>query len=220
MRLPLRYEVLPQIKVQTPTPMARTGAEPAPSQSLTVMAPTAAGTLTLTSLGDPSAISVELQGDRLVVKTRQVRAGIYKTVATLEGSGDSRFKVPVELLYVVNPPPVGEQPLAVTPNRIDLGQIQGTQTIHRFRIRRPTWTDALDSVRISSSDFDVVKNLRALGNDEYEFTVDTSNLSEGAPPGSGQSGYFSSILIDAGELGGTAGVSVSVSQIRNPAAIG
>lgn len=65
--LPLRYEVREQIKIQAPAPMQRTGRDPAPVQSLPVVLPAEAGTISLDVDGHPDAFAVQLQGDRLVV---------------------------------------------------------------------------------------------------------------------------------------------------------
>lgn len=217
--LPLRYKVLPQIKVQAPQTMVRTGREAAPSQSLQVQLPPRAGTVDLAVQGHPDAFVVTLSGDQLLVQTRQLPAGIYTTHVTLTGRADSRYHAEVDLRYEVLPPPEGEQPLVVTPSTFDLRLPQATQATYRFKVQRPTWTDVLEPVRLDRSDFGVVRDLRSLGNDEYEFSVDTSNLAPGAPPNSGQSGYFASIVASAGEFGGVAGVSISV-EVGAPVSVG
>lgn len=208
--LPLRYEVIPQIKVQAPQAMQRTGRDPAPAQSLPVVLPPQAGTISVDLQGHRDAFAVALQGDRLVVQTYQLPSGVYTARVELAGSADSRYRASVDLRYEVLPPPDGERPLTVTPNRFDLRRAQGTQSTYRFKVERPTWTDALDPVRLEHADSGVVRDLRSLGNDEYEFTVDTRDLSPGAPPNSGQDGYFASCLVRAGDFGGTAGVPISV----------
>ena len=144
------------------------------------------------------------------MQTRQVPSGVYTARVQLAGSADSRYRAGVDLRYEVAPPPGGERPLTVTPGQFDLRLAQGTQTTYRFKVERPTWTDALDPVSLLRADLGVVRNLRDLGNDEYEFTVDTANLPPGAPPNSGQSGYFANVLVRAGDFGGLAGVSINV----------
>ena len=217
--LPLRYEVLPQIKIQAPAPMRRAGREAAPVQSLPVTLPAAAGQITVSVRGGTGVFQVTLQGDRLVVQSNQVPSGSYTATVELLGSADSRYRASVDLSYVVEPPVGGEKALSVTPNQFDLRLAQGTQSTYRFKVERPTWTDALDPVTIQRSDFEVVRNLRNLGNGEYEFTVDTSNLPDEAPPNSGRSGYFSNIAIRAGEYGGRAGLPITVS-VNAPLSLG
>lgn len=208
--LPLRYEVLEQIKVQPPQPMYRVGRDPAPVQSLAAVLPARAGTISVDVQGHRDAFAVEIQGDRLVVQTRQLPAGVYTARVELAGSADERYRAGVDLHYEVAPPPGGERPLEVVPSQFDLRLAQGTQSTYRFKVERPTWTDALDPVQLVRADSGVVRDLRSLGNDEYEFTVDTANLAPGAPPNSGQSGYFAGYLVSAGDHGGAASVSISV----------
>lgn len=210
--LPLRYEVLPQLRIATPQPMRRVGREVAPSQSLPLTLPPDAGNISLSLVGvnTGSAFNVAIEGQQLRVSTTQLPAGTYRARVELRGSADTRYFAAADLEYVVEPPAGGERPLQVTPNHFELQAVQGTVSTHRFRIDRPTWTDALDPVVLTRSDGGIVRDLRPLGNDEYEFTVDTSGLSPGGTPGMAQNGYYALIPVRAGEFGGQSGVSVNV----------
>lgn len=206
-RLPLRYEVLPQIKLASAAPMRRAGREPAPSQTLAAVLPATAGEVYLTVLGDSQAFDIALESDRVVVNSRQIRAGTYNATIVLQGTADPRYRVSVPLNYVIEPPPGGESPLRVEPDRFDLFRVQGTAATYRLKVHRPTWTDALT---VTLNGTGVARDLRDVGNDEYEFTVDTRNVPMQLPGNSGMSNYFNDIVVRAGDYGGLLGVTVSV----------
>lgn len=208
MQLPLRYTVTEQIKIQTPATLRRTGREPAPTLKTPVVLPPQAGEISVELIGGYAFVSAALQGNQLVVQTRQVPAGVHTAQVRLTGGADSRYRATADLRYEVLPPPEGERPLRATPYRFDVRQAQGTQSTHRFKVEGPTWTDAPVEVTMSPSTLNVVRDLRPLGNDEYEFTVDTRNVPVVSPTGG--SIYFGGFVADAGELAGRISVDVAV----------
>lgn len=217
MRLPLRYVVMPNITIQTPTPMRRKGAEPAPSQTLKVNAPPSVSRFELQVRGDHNAIDVSLVGESLEVKTRQMRAGTYAATVVIYSAMDSRYRQSVDINYVVEAPPAGEQALNVEPRSFDAQLVQGTKSSYRFRVTRPTWTNDWTPLTIVGSP--AVKNLRHLGADEYEFDIDTAGLD--LDPGTGYCCYSASIPVQAGMTGGSITVSISFTlksalQLGNP----
>lgn len=216
-RRSLRFEVKPQIKIQAPAEMRRVGREAAPSQSLAMTFTPEMGTPQLSTTGALQAFNITLQGDRINVTTRQLPAGTYVAQVELRGSADPLYRAAVELRYVVEPPPGGELPLSVSPPFFNLTMPQGATATHRFRVQRPTWTDVLDPPVLSRTT--VVKSVRDLGNDEFEFTVDTRDVPPTTP-------FFGSdvtgISVRAGPDGGDVGVTVVVTidppvQLGNPA---
>lgn len=209
LRVPIRFDVKPQIKIQAPAQMSRVGREAAPSQVLALDFRPEMGTPKLDYSGSTHAFEVALQGDRLVVNTRQLPAGEYLTRIVVTGSADPLYRAAVDVRYLVEAPPGGERPLSIDPPAFDIAMPQGTLTTRRFRIVRPTWTDALDPITIS--DTTVVKAVRALGNDEYEVTLDSRDVSTRSPDFSFSGTYFSSLSIRAGDTGGALGLQVRVS---------
>ncbi len=84
------------------------------------------------------------------------------------------------------------------------------QTTHRFRIQRPTWTDAFEGPSLGTSDPNVFRNLRHLGNDEYEFEIDARRLAAAPTNGAIRGDYFAAIHVGAEPYGGTALSSVAL----------
>lgn len=201
MRVGIRFEVKPQIKIQAPALMQRTGRDAAPSQTLALDFRPEMGTPAL-AIGDNfQAFDISLQGDRIVVNTRQLPAGEYHARVEVSGTANVLYRAEVDVRYVVDPPPGGELPLSVTPADFVLQLSQGTVTTRRFTVQRPTWTDALDPPTID--DTTVVKAVRSLGNDEYEIDIDT----RAAAP---LSTHFASVVIRAGPHGGVVSVGVNI----------
>jgi hypothetical protein len=213
--VPLRFEVLPQIKIQAPVAMQRSGREPAPEQSLHVRIPSPAGNLILVVQGDANAFDIQLQGDQLHVQTRQLRAGNYASTVILRGETDAAYQATVDLSYVVHAPAGGELPLQLTPAAFQLYLVQGTITKYRFKVDRPTWTDALDPPVLSASP--IVKDLRDLGNDEFEFTVDTTLLAPSPTGDSEQTSHYAFVSVRAGDYGESR--SLDISAIVNPGVV-
>lgn len=216
-RLPLRYEILPQIRLEAPAPMRRVGQAPAPSQTVTATVPSNAGTPTLSVSGDAWAFDVSLQGDQVLVGTKQLQSGTYTATITLSGSADPLYRASATVSYVVEPPPSGETPLNIEPRRLDLYMVQGTTATHRFRVQRPTWTDALDPLTLTGTG--AVTGLRSLGKDEYEISVDTRNLPTEPPGNTGSPIYYNAIVARAGEHGGVSSLDVVV-NVNPPLLIG
>lgn len=215
--LPLRYEVLPQIKIEAPAPVRRVGQVAAPAQSLAAVIPARAGEVTINVQGQSHAFGVELQGDRLVIQPRQVPAGTYSAKVELRGGADPRYRASVDLDYVVEAPAGGERPLRLTPESMNIYAVQGTRTSYRFKVDRPTWTDALDPLTIVGDT--VVTDLRLIGNDEYEFTVDTVNVPQVREGNTGVNDYFSNIIVRAGDYGGQLNLPIQV-VVNAPVVLG
>jgi hypothetical protein len=207
-RLPVRLDVQPNIRIQVPEPMQRTGREPAPTQELALDFRPEMGTARLQTSGALQAFDIELRADRIVVRTRPLPAGRYEARIELSGSTRSGYFDAVNLSYTVLPPPGGELPLNVTPRRVQLDLVQGTVTTQRLRLQRPTWTDALDPPVIS--DNAVVREIRHLGGDDYEVTVDTRGVPLSPEPTNDLAEWFSTIGFRAGEWGGGVGVDFAI----------
>ncbi len=201
MRVGIRFEVKPQIKIQAPALMQRTGRDAAPSQTLTLDFRPEMGTPVLAVGDNFQAFDIELQGDRIVVNTRQLPAGEYHARIEVAGSANVLYRAEVDVRYVVRAPPGGELPLSVQPSNFVLQLAQGTVTTRRFTVQRPTWTDALDPPTID--DTTVVKAVRALGNDEFEIDIDTRAV---AP----SSTHVASVTVRAGAYGGVSSVGLEI----------
>jgi hypothetical protein len=188
--LPLRLVVTPNLKVQPKLELTRTGREAAPVGTVTVGVPPNAGTLSIASGRTfNSGFDVQLQGNVLKVNTEQLRAGRYTGRVEFVASGSSVYRAAVDIVYVVNPPPGGELPLAVVvtdrgPSSVEQGQVFRS----RFRVQRPTWIDD-KSVPVLADSSGLTK-LRDLGGDEFELTLDTAGIGQGT--------YFNPVVNMAG----------------------
>lgn len=201
MRVGIRFEVKPQIKIQAPALMHRTGRDAPPSQTLALDFRPEMGTPVL-AIGDNfQAFDIALQGDRIVVNTRQLPAGEYHARLQVSGTANVLYRAEVDVRYVVEAPPGGELPLSVQPANLVLQLAPGTVTTRRFTVQRPTWTDALDPPTID--DTTVVKAVQALGNDEYEIQIDTGGVSP-------SSTYLATVTVRAGPSGGEAAVRLEI----------
>lgn len=202
MRVPLRVEVVPQIKISQPQAMRRVGRDPAPRQILPISIDDRAGAPVLSVTGRTDAIDIQLSGRDLVVTTRQVPAGTYRATVLLTASGDHRFRTTTDIEYVVEAPPGGEHPMSLDKASMHIQITQGTTARYRFKVTRPTWTDALDPPEVLGDP--LVTGLASLGNDEYEFTVDARNVAVAPPRDTGRTDYYTTIRVRAGALGGQA----------------
>lgn len=202
-QVPLKLHVLPNIGVQRQVALTRTGREAAPSLTLPVTIPAAAGTLNLwTNIQDWNALAISFDGTALRIDTRQVRAGTYSATATLWSGTNGRYSRTVNIEYTVLPPPGGEQALTVTPGvTTTLSLPQGSRSVQQVRVTRPTWTDAW-AAPVLAGGHPEMGTLRDLGNDVYEVTIDTANRPAGR--------YDVSLMFDAGPWGGTAGTAFDV----------
>jgi hypothetical protein len=204
---PIRYEVKPGIGVQPQVGLSRTGADPAPSVTLPVTAPAAAGTVTLLSTNSSNnAIALSFDGRALSIQTTQVPAGVYTATATLQSSTDVRYSRNVLIDYTVGPPLGGEHPLAVDNALRSVVLQQGTSATQHLTLTRPTWTNVLDAPQILG-DANHLLTLVDLGNDKYDVTISAA----GVPLG----GYSPSVRFSAGPTGGVVfvGFSVNVSGV-------
>jgi hypothetical protein len=197
-RLPVRYEVLPNIGLQSALSLRRAGREPAPEATVPVTVPPAAGqVLMLVNNHQPEVLNVSFDGSHLRVQTRQERAGTYRGTVLLFSESDPRYRRSTEITYTVDPPPGGERELSLSENWVEVNLQQGTTMTRRLRVNRPTWTDVLDPLVVR--DEGGVLLLRDLGNDEYEVTLDAR--------GKAAALYFPGIEVTAGPTGGRATVS-------------
>jgi hypothetical protein len=206
-RLPIHYEVRPNLQVQSHVTLTRTGTEAAPEVTLPVIVPPEAEAVTmLPATGGPQgAIDLTFDGSALHVRTRQVRAGTYSSTVSLQSARDARYSRSVTIQYTVLPPPGGEQPLSVTNPALNTLWIrQGDQSVQRLTVVRPTWTDAWAPPQIVN-DADHMLRLVDLGGDRYDVTIDTAGLALGS--------HVGAVQFSAGATGGTvlAGFSVYVS---------
>lgn len=194
-QVPLKLHVLPNIRVQERISLTRTGRETAPSLSVPVTVPAAAGTVNLTSNIDTwNALAISFDGAALRVDTQQLPAGTYTATATLWSSTDSRYNRTVAIEYTVLAPPGGEQSLTVSPDGwTTLSLPQGSRAVQQVRVTRPTWTDAWSAPVLTGSHTEM-GTVRDLGNDVYEVTIDTAGKVAGR--------YELSLLFDAGPTGG------------------
>lgn len=194
-KLPIRYEVLAQVKLGTFPTLQRSGSEPAPSATLAFSAPAAAGNLSLSVRGDTHAISATLEGNQVRVRTEQVRAGSYIAELTLVSPTDPRFTASTTVRYEVQPPVGGELPLRVLGGEPFYTVPQGTLMTQKVKVLRPSWTDAEPTVRLVTED-GVVTAVRALGQDEFELTIDTRGRA--ANQGTSRLAYGDTLLFSVG----------------------
>lgn len=201
----LVYTVLPNLKVQPSVKLSRQGREPAPSITLPVTVPPAAGglTATVTTL-QSQAFDIRLDGNQLVVNTQQVRAGQYDADVLVFSQTDPRYAKHVSVSYTVSAPTGGEQDIAVSPQFSYLSTRQGQTISQRIKFTRPSWTSAWNAPRLM--DVDPRASLKDLGHDEYELIYNAAGVATGT--------YNARITADAGPLAGsiTAQVYVNVDQ--------
>ena len=202
-KVPLRFTVLPNVQVQRMVRLERTGREAGPTATLPVTAPAAAGALSMLRTRNGSdGIEMRFDGQNITVVTQKIPAGTYIAEAVLRGSADPRYERSVTVEYVVQPPPGGEQALAVTPASLDLTLAVGQRHVQQFQVTRPTWTDDWTPPRLCrDSGF---ATFRDLGNDTFELTVESAHLPVG-------SNVLEIICFDAGPWGGSATLSVELS---------
>jgi hypothetical protein len=203
-RLPLRFEVQPNIGLPAALALQRAGREAAPAATVPVTVPAAAGPLLMqVSSLRPEAFDVVFDGSQLQVRTRQERAGTYRATVLLQSEIDVRYRRTMEITYTVDPPPGGEQELLVSERWVYVTLQQGTTATRRIQVTRPTWTDVLDPPELLGATG--LLQLRDLGNDEFEVTLD----------GRGQAleSYSSSIALTAGPTGGRAVVTYNTSVV-------
>lgn len=114
MRVGIRFEVKPQIKIQAPALMQGTAGGAPPSQTLALDFRPEMGTPVL-AIGDNfQAFDISLQGDRIVVNARQMPAGEYHARVEVSGTANVLYRAEVDIRYVVEPPP-GAQPGDIAP---------------------------------------------------------------------------------------------------------
>jgi hypothetical protein len=175
--VPLHYLVKPNLHVATPATMTRTGQEVPSAQVLAATLPPEAGRVSIRgSAGMTQAFDVALDTSlsQVVVTPRAMRAGTYTASYTLSSDYDSRYQTSFDVQYVVQAPVTGEQAMTVTPSSITASMKQGDVATYRFKVQRASWDATLESPVLSGSS--IVGQLRNLGNDEYEVTVDTRPL--------------------------------------------
>ncbi len=213
-RLPIRHEVLANIAVPASITLRRAGREPAPQATVPVTVPGPAGVVRMTVQNISGGVfNTAFDGQQLQVQTRQERAGTYRAQVQLQGDADPRYRRVVDIEYVVEAPPEGEQGLSVSQGFFHVALAQGAATTRTFKVLRPTWTDVFAPPVLRNADG--VLALRDLGNDEYEVTLDAS----GKQPRL----YFGGITFDAGVTGGSAEVNFSIdvsTAVRLPSALG
>ncbi|GAA0746133.1 hypothetical protein GCM10009107_13290 [Ideonella azotifigens] len=199
--LPLHVEVKPNLQIATAQPMRRTGRDPAPSQSLPLSLVPEAGELALRQSGAYGAFELSLHDGLLDVRTLQMPAGSYQMHAEVYGTSDDRYSASVDLSYVVEAPAGGELPLRLAPEFLNVTIKAQTQPVYRFKLQRPTWTDLVGPLQVSGDAH--ITNLHLVSEDEYEFTVDGTQLEAGFT-------YYATIAADAGPLGGQDQLEISV----------
>jgi hypothetical protein len=211
-QIPLRYEVLPQVKIDAPQPFRRVGAASAATQRLAVAAPSEAGPLEIRAPDfNVRAYDLRLVDGALEVRPRQVQAGSYPLQVEVVSQFDSRFRQSIALDYVVEPPLGGEVPLSVEPANLDLALLQGELTTRRVRVRPPTWTDAPVSVRFEPSA--ALPSLRQVGPEEWELTIDTRGIPR-SPEGGGA--YRATLIATAIDQDGSYEARWSASVLIDP----
>lgn len=208
MSVPLRFDVKPQIKIESPKLLSRTGREPAPSQDLALEFRPEMGDAELKVSGAVQAFHVEMRNGRILVNTRQLPEGRYNARVVVTGSANPLYRAEVDLIYVVEAPAGGEKPLRLSPFDFSLSLVQGTVQTFRFKVEKATWSD--EPLTLTVTDDRLLKSVRSLGNDEYEMTVDSRGVpAELLPRLRGQS-YYSSIAVRAQEFGGAASLNVQM----------
>jgi len=202
-KVAVTYRVTPGLQVQRQVQLERTGAEAAPTLTVPVTIPAAAGTLTMDYPGVDSlaAVQATFDGQALHFTTRDVRAGTYTGKVTLRSLSDPRYVATVDVTYVVKPPPGGEVPLSVVVEGGNAAVRQGQKVTRRLTITRPSWTNAWFDPELLSFYADHF-TLVAAGTDAYDLTFDSTGL----VPGS----YSSNVRFVAGTTGGEATVYFAV----------
>ncbi len=202
-RLPIKYEVKPNLQVQERALLHRAGREPAADLNLPVSVPTEAGEVVMqVANGGTSALDIAFDGSHLRVHGNEVRAGKYVATVTLQSATDPRYKRKVDVLYMVDAPSGGEQDLSVVDGHRHVNLRQGEKSVQRLKVIRPTWTNAWDTPQVGGTPG--IASLRDLGGDEYELTIDASRLEPG-------SGYHSTVRFSAGPTGGEAWAYINLS---------
>lgn len=173
-RLPIHYQVKPNIHVQASAVLERTGRDAAPSQTLVADIPAEAGQVMATlNTVTPQAMSATLSGKQLTIQTTQVKSGVYTGTVVLASQSDSRYRRSVDVRYTVKPPPGGEVPLAVDPPDVFTSVRQGQSANVRFKVTRPSWTSQWFAPVVANAD--AIYSVRDLGNDEYELQINGVN---------------------------------------------
>lgn len=191
--VPVTLVVKPNIEVQqNQLNLTRTGADPAPTATDPVTIPAEAGTVTMTAQGPASVFTASFDGQAIHVATNQVRAGTYSLQLALQGSSDPRYTRTVSVGYTVNPPPGGEQVLAMTPTSANLVVTEGGSQSLPFTVTAPTWTSS--PVTVTLKDSTGMLRLADLGSNAYRVDLDASS----ALPGM----YSADVLASAGATGG------------------
>ena len=191
--IPFSFTVYPNIAVQSSVSLQRTGNAAAPTATLAVSAPAAAGALTVRTTDPNGVFQATLTGSTLSIATVQARTGIYTAQITLTGSQDTRFTQTVTATYVVAPPAGGEQPLSVTPYQSSLVVPQGGNQSTVLTVSPPTWTNVLNAPVLN--DATAMLSLTALGNNQYQVNVNANGAAIGS--------YAGSVSFTAGPTGGT-----------------
>ncbi|HSI50835.1 MAG TPA: hypothetical protein VLA61_21420 [Ideonella sp.] len=172
---PLHLVVAPNLEAQATVTLHRTGGEAAPVRSLALNPDPAAGELALELTGaNPELFSVALAAGVLEIRTLQLPAGSYHVTATVSSIRDARYRTAIDVTYVVDPPEGGEKRMAVEPGSVRGMLAMGDRQVYRFHLQRPTWTDGVPVLTPSADG--LIQGLHAVGNDDYEFTMDTAGL--------------------------------------------
>jgi hypothetical protein len=117
--VPLRFVVKPNISASASSvQLSRTGAEAAPVETVTLDIPTEAGETELNVQTDrPDAFDIRREGNKLIVGTRQLRAGHYSATVTLGSPSDPRYQWRLPVDYTVHPPPAANTSSSSTRGR-------------------------------------------------------------------------------------------------------
>lgn len=170
--LALRATILPNISVPALIELSRTGAEAAPSRTVSIDVPAAAGSILLEQTQTANGLSMSYADGAIQITTSQLKAGVYEATAHLD-AGNPLYGADFTVRYTVNPPVGGEHAMSVSPQNITFALAQGDVKTQQIIVTRPTWTDDYTPLMLSSG-CALIYSLTDLGNYNYRLTANAT----------------------------------------------
>lgn len=174
MTVTLQVDVSPNIGVAALTTVSRTGADAAPTATIPVTVPIAAGDVLFSPEVTSSGITLSWANGAIQVATTQLRAGTYEATGHL-AAANPLYSADFTVQYTVDPPTGGEHAMSVDLPSVTFNLSQGDVKTQRLVVTRPTWTNDYTPLAFSSG-CDAMYTLADLGDGAYQVTANAVGL--------------------------------------------